>query len=138
MRYFQALTDDAIIPQRATPGSAGYDFHANKGLFIPPGQTRLVKTGITAVMADTDVLLLHIRSSMAWKLGLMLSNGVGVIDADYYPNEICVLLYNATDKDICIEKGQKIAQGLFMNYQITDNDATVQKARAGGFGSTGV
>lgn len=131
------------LPQRKTAASAGYDIEAAAGATIAPGRVALVPTGLKAYMKPGEVLLLTIRSSLAAKHGLMLANSVGVIDADYYDNpdnegHIQVAFYNAGEIPYTIEKGERIAQGMFMEYRTVDGDnAGTGAERTGGFGSTG-
>ncbi|MBM7544604.1 dUTP diphosphatase [Periweissella beninensis] len=102
----------------------------------------LVPTGIKAYMEKNEVLMLINRSSGPLKKSLILPNAVGVIDADYYNNEknegeIFVQLLNFGLRDVTLRKGERIAQGIFMPFLLTDNDAmTSKQVRQGGFGSS--
>lgn len=131
------------LPTRKTSGSAGYDIEAAEDVIIKPHSSTAVPTGIKAYMDECLVLKIYIRSSLAFKQGLMLTNSTGIIDSDFYNNEdneghILVGLYNTTDKEISIKKGERIAQGIFEAYIITENDAEQEKeVRTGGIGSTG-
>ena len=92
-------------------------------------------------MQPDEYLGLHIRSSLAVKSGLRLANGQGIIDSDYYNNpdnegHILVAVYNHGCESFQLEKGTRIAQGIFMKYLITDHDAA-DGLRTGGIGSTG-
>lgn len=130
------------MPERKTKFSAGYDISAAKEVILEPGKLLLVPTGVKAYMQEGEFLGLHIRSSMAVKKHLMLVNNVGIIDADYYNNadnegHIMVALMNMGSEPVKIPQGERIAQGIFYNYLIVDDDDKVEKAvRAGGFGST--
>ena len=133
------------LPKRKTKYSAGYDFECAEDIIVPtfkPGQKpTLISTGVKSYMQDNEVLLLANRSSNPKKKGLVLANGVGVVDKDYYGNEdndghIMFAFYNIGDSDIEIKKGEAIGQGMFMNYQVTDTDVA-EGDRVGGFGSTG-
>ena len=133
------------LPKRKTKYSAGYDFECAEDIVVPtfkPGQKpTLISTGVKSYMQDNEVLLLANRSSNPKKKGLVLANGVGVVDKDYYGNEdndghIMFAFYNIGDSDIEIKKGEAIGQGMFMNYQVTDTDVA-EGDRIGGFGSTG-
>lgn len=100
----------------------------------------LVHTGIKAKMEEDDVLYIMNRSSGPSKLGLVLANSIGVIDADYYGNkktdgEIMFSFYNFLPFDVTIKKGDKIGQGVFHKYLREDNPV-VGGERIGGFGST--
>lgn len=128
------------IPKRASSQSAGYDFEAANDVKFLPGEAKLVETGIKAYMLKDEVLKIFIRSSLALK-GLMLANNVGIIDADYYNNpknegHIMILMYNYGKKDVNINKGERIAQGIFDKYLVVDNEISVNRLRSGGFGST--
>lgn len=138
------------LPKRATKNSAGYDFYTidevtipksiNNGLWLQ-GKPTLVKTGVKASFPDDLVLMLYNRSSNPGKRGLILANGVGVIDADYYENEnndgeIMFAFYNYTDEDVVVKKGEAIGQGVFQLFFLTEDDQTTGE-RKGGYGSTG-
>lgn len=100
----------------------------------------LIPTGIKAQIDKGFFLQLSVRSSCPLKNWIILANGVGVIDADYYNNpdnegEIFFQVINLTPFDILIQKGDIIGQGVILPYLTTQNDnATGQ--RVGGFGST--
>lgn len=138
-----ATSDDMIVklPQRSTAKSAGYDFFVIEDVVCKAHEITLIKTGMKAYMEDDDVLLLFNRSSNPKKKGLIVPNGVGVIDADYVDNpdnegEIGGLFYNMLDEDVVLKAGDKMMQGVFVKYNITDND-NAEGERSGGFGSTG-
>lgn len=101
----------------------------------------VLRTGIKAYMEDNEFLSLYIRSSSPSKLGFVMANSVAVIDKDYYGNpdndgEIGFLIYNLTPTNTYISKGDKIGQGIFQKYFLTDND-NADGSRVGGYGSTG-
>lgn len=129
------------IPKRASEHSAGYDFSVIENYLIKPGEIVLVKTGIRVEMPTYEVLLMYPRSSLAINKGLMMSNGVGVIDADYYNTEndghIKIPLYNFTNKIVEVKKGERVAQGIFTTYNKTRDDNGNNTVRLGGFGSSG-
>lgn len=129
------------LPKRQTFYSAGYDIEAIEDVVIQPKEVKLVKTGLKAYMQDDEVLKIYIRSSVPMKKGLMLANNVGIIDSDYYNNEdndghILIPLYNFSSQVVIINKGEKIAQGIFEKYFITDDDSPNKQIRKGGFGSS--
>lgn len=134
---------DVELPVRADNRSAGYDFFAPKDIVINPSQKFLFFTNVKAYMQDDEVLQLYPRSSMGIKKGLMLSNTVGIVDSSYYNNEgnegnIGLALLNTSGTAIIIEKGDRIAQGVFMKYLASDNgNAGIEDTRTGGFGSSG-
>lgn len=135
-RKFKKIDDNAILPVRASKGSAGYDISASETVTIQPKEVKLVKTGLSAQMPENNVMLLVDRSSNPLKRGIALSNSVGVIDSDYFPNEFMGQFTNITDKPVTIEKGQRIMQAIFVRYGLVNDDKTTGE-RTGGFGSTG-
>ena len=100
----------------------------------------LVPTGIKCKMPEDMYLELSVRSSCPLKHWLILANGVGIIDADYYNNSdneghIFFQIINLSPFDIILKKGDAIGQGIFKKYYLTDDDAATAE-RQGGFGST--
>lgn len=131
------------IPERKTSKSAGYDFSVCKGDIIKPGEVKVFPTGIKAKMDDSDFLAIFVRSSLGIKKGLMLANNVGIIDSDYYNNldnegHIMIALVNVGTKDVEISDGERIAQGIFLKYEVVDNEKEIKAKRLGGIGSTNV
>jgi dUTP pyrophosphatase len=146
MRNFKKVSKvkEAFIPQRKTKKSAGYDFFAPwGGVTLNPGQSILFKTGIKCQMNDNEVLYIHIRSSLGIKYNLQLTNGTGIIDADYYNNpdnegEILIDITNRGNAPYTFRKGDRIAQGIFHRYHTVDTeDVDNLPERVGGVGSTG-
>ena len=141
-RGFEILEDykekNINLPMRKTAQSAGYDLESAADFVLIKQKIILVTTGLKAFMLPDEVLMIHIRSSLALKHGIILANGVGVIDADYN-GHIMLPLLNLGDDDFKIVKGMRIAQGVFQKYLTIDGDeAGVGEARRGGFGSTGM
>jgi dUTP pyrophosphatase len=131
---------DVKLPKRSTAKSAGYDFFAPHDFEIPAGESLMIWTGVKAYMMPWNVLLLMPRSSMG-RYGIRFSNTIGVIDSDYVDNpnnegEIALPFINNGRSTWSVKAGDKIAQGIFVNYLTTDDD-DVKKERTGGFGSTG-
>lgn len=131
---------DALrLPRRATAGSAGYDFFCPLDVELNPGETIKIPTGIRARIQPGWVLMLFPRSGLGFKYRVMLNNTVGVIDADYFDalNEghMFVKLYNAGDRPLRLSQGDAFAQGVFLPFGITEDDAA-DAPRTGGFGST--
>lgn len=132
--------DDIILPKRSTLNSAGYDFYSIISFTLSPGERRVIPTGIKASMNSNEFLSIYIRSSLGSKWNIRMCNQVGIIDADYYNNSeneghIFVCLMNEGDKVLEIKKGDRIVQGIFMPFLITDDDKTTD-IRMGGIGST--
>ena len=135
------IYDQIKLPQRATTGSAGYDFYSTLDFELAPNQTIMIPTGIRAEIDDGWVLCIYPRSGLGFKYRLQLNNTVGIIDSDYYGSDneghIFVKLTNDTnmDKTVSLKRGDGFAQGIFMPFGITVDDAAGGK-RNGGFGST--
>lgn len=130
------------LPTRSDERSAGYDFYTPTDIILGPGERYLVWTDIKAYMQESEVLMLYIRSSIGVKKGVVLSNGTGIIDASYYSNpdndgRIGISLFNTSDKEVQIKAGERIAQGVFIQYLVADDDNVLNKERVGGFGSSG-
>ena len=132
--------EDIILPKRSTKNSAGYDFYSLYDITIKPNERVVIPTGIKVCMNENEFLGIYIRSSLGFKYNIRMCNQVGIIDADYYNNSeneghIFVCLMNEGDKVLEIKKGDRIVQGIFMPFLITDDDKTTD-IRMGGIGST--
>ena len=157
------------IPVRKTKESAGYDFEVAADTMIPSYlklmkqfeeknvgamtfqnmqkatkmyniKPTLVPTGIKCEIDPGWFLQLSVRSSCPLKSWLVLANGVGIIDGDYYNNpdnegEIFFQIINLSPYDILVQKGDIIGQGVFLPYGKIDEDNSTE-VRIGGFGST--
>ena len=133
---------DGPLPERKTAASAGYDFTSPRDFTVGPHEcSDMIWTGVKARMPKGEFLGIHIRSSMAAKNKLAIVNQVPIIDADYYGNpqndgNIGLMFYNFGNKKVTIKKGERIAQGIFYKFSITDDDKATGE-RQGGYGSTG-
>lgn len=137
------VRENAIIPKRATSGSAGMDLYAciDAPIEMNPGDRVMVPTGIAIALPDENqVALIFARSGLAVKKGINLSNSVGVIDSDYR-GEIQVGLINQSRETYTLEAGERIAQLVVMPVclpevqEVAELDDT--ERGEGGFGSTG-
>ena len=140
---FLKLRENAVIPRRATPGSAGLDLHAcvDTPVTINPQKLVMVPTGLSMSLPHSGYgAFLFARSGLGIKHGICLSNGVGVIDSDYR-GEICVGLCNVSDTPYTIEPGERIAQLVVLPVAILESEQveTLDETQrgTGGFGSTG-
>lgn len=137
------LHPNAVLPTRATEGSAGYDLYAciESPLLLPAGGRVSVPTGIAIMLESCDsAAFVFGRSGLGIRHGIVPSNGVGVIDSDYR-GEIVVGLSNHSDKDYTIEPGERVAQMVIMPVftpEIIEVEQLSQTLRGSdGFGSTG-
>ena len=135
-----------LLPIKTTRLSAGYDFKAAEDIVIPafqPGvKPVMVPTGVKCKLSPNQVLLCFNRSSNPLKRNLVLANGVGVIDADYFNNSnneghIAGIFYNFGSTSYTIKRGDRIMQGVVVDYQNLAKASIANTNRTGGFGSTG-
>jgi dUTP pyrophosphatase len=131
------------IPHRATKRSSGYDFVSPFTFVLHPNEDVKFPLGIKAYMLEDEELLAFPRSSVGFKYKIKIDNTIGKIDSDYYNNEnnegdIHISLTNTGDKIWMVNAGDKICQGSFYKYLITDTDNPVEEERKGGLGHTGV
>jgi dUTP pyrophosphatase len=136
------LDSSIALPDYQTAGAAGFDLAAGANVEIPAGQIALVPTGLVIEVPPGHFLGIFARSSLPLKRGLMVANGVGVIDQDYcgLSDEVKVQVLNFTDAAVQVEKGDRIAQGLFIPvaraaWRETEGD--LREGSRGGFGATG-
>ena len=142
MRLKIKRLDPAVgLPAPATAGAAGFDLAAAVDVEIPPRSIRLVGTGLVIGVPDGHFLGIFARSSTPLKKGLMVANGVGVIDADYCgpDDEIKVQVLNITDSPVAVKRGDRLAQGILLPaVRVVWDEVTEMAAPTrGGFGSTG-
>ena len=131
-----------VLPQRKTAKSAGYDIIAltDEDVYVHPGMSVNLETGVKACMEDDEVMLLFIRSSLGIKQGLTLSNSCAVIDADYYNNpdndgHFILSIINTNNAVQRIPARSRVAQAVFVKYLTVDDDNATGE-RIGGIGST--
>ena len=150
--YDMAAAEDVVIPpyyqsitemcKNSYPENSILTLDMMKKVTDKPGaRPALVSTGIKCELPTDKYLELSVRSSTPLKYWLILANGVGIIDADYYnceanEGEIFFQLINLSPYPIQIKKGDIIGQGIIKKYYKASNDTQFNKTRAGGFGST--
>lgn len=135
------LQPDIELPKYHTEESAAFDIAICESAEIAPGEIKKIKTGLIIEAPPRHFLLIASRSSLSLKKGLQLINGIGVIDRDFAgPNdEICLLLRNFTDQPVLLKKGERLAQGIFVQIdqvEWTESDS-IREVNRGGYGSTG-
>lgn len=136
----QSDYDDIILPKRATVDSAGYDIFAPFDITLKPGEYTKFPLGIKWVCEEKDinkVLMIVPRSGLGFKFGVRLVNTVGIIDSFYCKsdNEGHIWAKLTADKEVTVQRGKAILQGIILSYDKTDDDNSTEK-RNGGFGST--
>jgi dUTP pyrophosphatase len=130
------------LPEYQTPGAAGFDLAASEDVVVAPHAIALVPTGLVIAVPDGYFLGVFARSSTPLRRGLIVSNGVGVIDSDYCgaTDEIKIQVLNVTGEAVTVRAGDRIAQGLFIPVARASWDETSDDLRdgsRGGFGATG-
>lgn len=98
---------------------AAFDFYCRENVTIPPHEISLVPVNNAIAVPRDHFLLLSARSSTSWKKGLMLANGIGVVDPFYSgdKDEIKIQLFNITDDPVDVTKGEVLAQGIIVKRE---------------------
>lgn len=137
------IGDSVPFPEYATEGSAGLDLRAclDQPLTLEPGQTELLKTGLSIHIADPGLAAMILpRSGLGHKHGIVLGNLVGLIDSDYQ-GELMVSCWNRGHTTFTVDVGERIAQLVLVPVVQADFEVVesfeVSDRGAGGFGSTG-
>lgn len=128
------------LPKYETGGSVGFDILAREETRVEARGLALIPGNIIVEVPEGYALVVASRSSTPRKKGLLTPHGIGIIDHDYCgpEDEIKIQVHNFTDNDVVVEKGEKIAQGLFMRIDkfAWDEREQTSKESRGGFGST--
>ena len=131
---------DAQLPRYETEGAAGFDLASVMSMTVEPGRVALIPTGLVIKTPHRMFLGIFARSSTPVKRGLMIANGVGVIDPDYCgaQDEIKIAVLNFTDAPVAIRAGDRLAQGIFLDAPHVEwVETTPSEQSRGGFGATG-
>lgn len=137
------LKKNAIIPNRGSEFSAGYDLYAclEESINIKPNQTVKIPTGVAMEIPVGYAGMIFARSGLSTKKGLAPANKVGVCDSDYR-GEYVVALHNHSNNDVVVNPGERIAQLViipFLSVDFVEADRLNDTVRgSGGFGSTGI
>ena len=132
--------DEVKMPVRATKYSVCYDMYSPIDEIVNPGETKLIFTNVKAYCNHDEGFMLATTSGMG-KRGIILAQGVGIIESDYADNEsnygnIGFMLHNHGKDVYSIKKGDKIGQLFFFKYLTVDDEIEPTEVRKGGFGST--
>jgi dUTP pyrophosphatase len=129
------------LPAYGTPGAAAFDLAASADTVVPPHGIALVPTGLVVRVPEGHFLAILARSSTPLKRGLIVANGMGVVDSDYCgpTDEVKIQVLNITDAPVHVAAGDRIAQGMVLAApRVTFIEATTADGPSrGGFGSTG-
>jgi dUTP pyrophosphatase len=136
------LHDHVALPQYQTAGAAGFDLAASEDVAIAPHTIALVPTGLVIAVPPGHFLGIFARSSTPLKKGLMVANGVGVIDEDYCgpADEVKIQVLNFTANPVDVKRGDRIAQGLVLpvtRVAWKEETGDLRQGSRGGFGATG-
>jgi len=141
--YVSWSKKEFALPQRATKGSAGYDFFSPIETTIYPGETKEFSLEVKCKIKQGEFLMIPPRSSLGFKRDnhVALTNTIGIIDSDYYNNEdnegeIRLRLHNFGNSPFVIKKGMALVQGIFLKFDTTIDDCPRENERVGGLGST--
>ena len=135
------LRADVELPRYQTAGAAAFDLAAAETTVIQPGEVALVPTGLVIAVPPGMFLGIFARSSTPLKRGLMVANGVGVVDPDYSgpQDEVKIAVLNVRTSTVTVSRGERIAQGILLPaprvswVEVDDMSAPTR----GGFGATG-
>ncbi len=129
------------LPTYTTAGAVAFDLAADEDMVVPSGEVRLVPTGVVVSVPAGCMLMLAARSSTPLKRGLMLPNGIGVIDQDFCgpDDELKIQVYNFSKDPVEVKRGERIAQGIFVRMERAEwsEGERMPEENRGGFGSTG-
>jgi dUTP pyrophosphatase len=135
------LDPSTALPSYQTSEAAGFDLAASADVRVPPGEVRLVPTGLVIEVPHGYFLGIFARSSTPLKRGLMVANGVGVVDPDYAgpEDEVKIQVLNFTREEIVVRRGDRVAQGIFIpTLQVEWSEGETREVSRGGFGTTGI
>ena len=134
------LDKDLPLPKYETSGSVGFDLLCRESVTIAPRAVALIPANVIVETPSGYMLLVTLRSSTPRKQGLLIPHGVGIIDQDYCGegDEIQIQIYNFTDQAVTVERGDRIAQGIFVRVDTAEwsEVSEMDSETRGGFGST--
>jgi dUTP pyrophosphatase len=129
------------LPEYQTEGAVAFDMYSREDAVVAPGELALLPSNFIIQVPSGYALVVAARSSTAKKKGLVLGNGIGIIDEDYHgpEDEIKILVRNFTDHPVKIERGERLAQGLIVPIEkaIWQEVPAIKDESRGGFGTTG-
>jgi dUTP pyrophosphatase len=135
------LDSTVSLPSYGTSEAAGFDLASAHDIVVAPRQIVLVRTGLVIEVPTGYFLAIFARSSTPLKRGLMVANGVGVVDPDYSGphDEVMIQVMNISDSDVKVSRGDRLAQGIVLPApRVSWDEVTeIREVTRGGFGSTG-
>lgn len=128
------------LPKYETKGAVAFDLLTRVDTLIESGKVALIPSNLIVKIPEGYMLTLAPRSSTPIKKGLSSPHGIGIIDTDYHgpEDELKVQVYNFTDQDITVARGDRVAQGVFIRVDKFEFDEVdhIDAPTRGGFGST--
>jgi dUTP pyrophosphatase len=128
------------LPSYGTKDAAAFDIAASEDVVIQPKEIKLIHTGLYFESPNGYFLAIFSRSSTPKRKGLTFPHGVGILDPDYSgpDDEALIMVYNFSDKEVEVKKGERIAQGIFLPVQQVEWELSenLKETSRGGFGST--
>ena len=129
------------LPRYESPGAAFFDLTVREEVRVEAGGIALLPLNIVVQIPKGYFMLLVPRSSTPIRQGLLIPNGIGVIDQDYQgdEDEVRILVYNFTNKAVVVKRGERVAQAGFVPIAEAEwiEVGTMATESRGGFGSTG-
>ena len=135
------LSPSVPLPRYESDGAAAFDLAAAADVIVEAGQVALIPTGLIIEVPPGMFLGIFARSSTPLKRGLMVANGVGIVDQDYCGphDEVKIAVVNFTSAPVRVSTGDRIAQGMLLpvNRVTWEETEALRGESRGGFGSTG-
>lgn len=129
------------LPEYQTSGAVAFDLYSREDLTIAPKTIALIPTNLIIETPVGYMLTVVTRSSTPKKKGLLVPHGIGIIDQDYHgeKDEIMLQVYNFTDQEVAITRGERVGQAAFLRVDRGEwqEVSEMKEVSRGGFGSTG-
>ncbi|TSC84325.1 MAG: dUTP pyrophosphatase [Parcubacteria group bacterium Gr01-1014_13] len=129
------------LPEYQTSGAVAFDLYSRQDLTIAPKTIALIPTNLIVETPVGYMLTVVTRSSTPKKKGLLVPHGIGIIDQDYHgeKDEIMLQVYNFTDQEVLITRGERVGQAAFVRVDRGEWQEVneMKETSRGGFGSTG-
>jgi len=134
------IDTDLALPTYATAGSVGFDLLCREETEIAPRTVELIPGNVIVHIPAGYMLLLTLRSSTPLRKGLLIPNGVGIIDQDYCGegDELRVQVFNFREEAVTVKRGERIARYFIPVMRVSWDEVDEMGQGRGGFGSTGV
>ena len=136
------IDKDLALPKYETAGAVAFDMITRVETVVEAGKVALIPSNVIVKVPEGYMLCLASRSSTPVKRGLSTPHGFGLIDTDYHgpQDELRVQVYNFTDQNITVKRGDRIAQATFIKIEKFEFEEVeiIDAPTRGGFGTTGI